>query len=245
MGSRSDWITRLGLVFGAGILLTILAPYDTGGLPVWGRALYWIGLVAIGLVSGELVAAGINRAMPDSTPSFVMWLLISLAVSVPVTGAVVVIQATTGANVSWSALPALYFLVWVISAAITAVGVLAGQGQGEAGAGGDPAVGAALRDKLPPKLRGAELWALEAEDHYLRVRTSAGDALILMRLSDAVAAAEALPGLRVHRSWWVAEAGVDAARRAPGGRAEITLKDGATAPVSRANAPKLREAGWL
>ncbi len=29
-----------------------------------------------------------------------------------------------------------------------------------------------FRDRLPPRLRGAELWALEAEDHYLKVITS-------------------------------------------------------------------------
>ena len=41
------------------------------------------------------------------------------------------------------------------------------------------------------ELRGAEIFAVEAEDHYLRLHTSRGSDLILMRLSDAVAELEA------------------------------------------------------
>ena len=42
-----------------------------------------------------------------------------------------------------------------------------------------------FRLRLPAKLAGADLWAVEAEDHYLRLHTSKGDDLILMRLADA------------------------------------------------------------
>ncbi len=99
-------------------------------------------------------------------------------------------------------------------------------------------------ERLPFRLRDAELYAVEAEDHYLRVRTSKGSELILLRLSDAIAELEAVEGLRTHRSWWVAKAGVADIRRGDG-RATLTLKDGAEAPVSRTHAKGLREAGWL
>ena len=46
-------------------------------------------------------------------------------------------------------------------------------------------------ERLPLKLRGGEVWAVEAEDHYLRLHTSKGQDLILMRLSDAVVAHKA------------------------------------------------------
>ena len=36
-------------------------------------------------------------------------------------------------------------------------------------------------ERLPLKLRGAEVWAVEAEDHYLRLHTSKGQDLILLR----------------------------------------------------------------
>ncbi len=98
--------------------------------------------------------------------------------------------------------------------------------------------------RLPPRLWGAEIYAVEAEDHYLRLHTSKGSDLILLRLSDAVAELEGLEGAQTHRSWWVAKAGVADVRRSEG-RATLVLKDASEAPVSRSYAKALREAGWL
>jgi DNA-binding LytR/AlgR family response regulator len=108
----------------------------------------------------------------------------------------------------------------------------------------EPRPSRALLDRLPPRLRRARLLALESEDHYLRVRTEAGDALILMRLRDAIAAVEALDGARTHRSWWVARDAVVDARKGDG-RGTLVLADGTEAPVSRTYYPALREAGWF
>lgn len=99
-------------------------------------------------------------------------------------------------------------------------------------------------ERLPLKLRGAELWAVESEDHYLRLHTSKGQDLILLRLADAVAELEGIEGAQVHRSWWVArDAIVEAARG--DGRATLTLKDGSQVPVSRTYAKILREKRWI
>ncbi len=97
---------------------------------------------------------------------------------------------------------------------------------------------------IPPALRGAELLAIEAEDHYLRLHTDRSSALILMPLSEAVAQLEGADGLRTHRSWWVARAAVIGVARGKG-RAQLTLKNGLKAPVSRTYAPDLRGAGWF
>jgi DNA-binding LytR/AlgR family response regulator len=99
-------------------------------------------------------------------------------------------------------------------------------------------------ERLPPKLRGAELFAVEAEDHYLRLHTSMGQDLLLMRLADAIAELEGIEGAQTHRSWWVARAAIDDIDRADG-RATLTLKNGAKAPVSRTHARALRARGWL
>ena len=98
--------------------------------------------------------------------------------------------------------------------------------------------------RLPERLRSAELFAVEAEDHYLRLHTSLGQDLILMRLGDAIAELEGIEGAQTHRSWWVARAAVAGAERLDG-RAVLTLKDGAEAPVSRGFARGLRAAGWF
>ena len=108
-----------------------------------------------------------------------------------------------------------------------------------------PAPGAPkFLERLPLKLRGAEVWAVEAEDHYLRLHTSKGQDLILLRLADAVAELEGVEGMQVHRSWWVARDAITGARRGDG-RATLTLKDGAEVPVSRTYAGQLREKGWI
>ncbi|CAN7502011.1 LytTR family DNA-binding domain-containing protein [Phenylobacterium sp. LjRoot225] len=101
-----------------------------------------------------------------------------------------------------------------------------------------------ILDRLPPRLRGAELWAVEAEDHYLRLHTSLGQDLILLRFSDALGELEGLEGTQVHRSWWVARGAILEARRADG-RAVLKLKGGVQAPVSRTFARGLRSRGWI
>ena len=85
---------------------------------------------------------------------------------------------------------------------------------------------------------------MESEDHYLRLHTSQGQDLILLRLADAVAELDAIEGMQVHRSWWVARAAIAEARRGDG-RATLTLKDGSEVPVSRTYAKALRERGWI
>ncbi len=99
-------------------------------------------------------------------------------------------------------------------------------------------------ERLPARLWGAEVYAVEAEDHYLRLHTSKGSDLILMRLSDAIVELEGVEGAQTHRSWWVAKAGVADIRRSDG-RATLVLKDGAEAPVSRTQVKLLRELGWI
>ena len=98
--------------------------------------------------------------------------------------------------------------------------------------------------RLPAQLAGADLYAVEAEDHYLRLHTSQGQDLILMRLGDAIEELEGVEGAQTHRSWWVAKAAVADAERMDG-RAVLTLKDGAEVPVSRGFAKALRAAGWF
>jgi hypothetical protein len=99
-------------------------------------------------------------------------------------------------------------------------------------------------ERLPLKLRGAEVWAVEAEDHYLRLHTSKGQDLILLRLADAIDELAGIEGAQVHRSWWVARDAIADARRGDG-RATLVLKDGSEVPVSRTYAKVIRDLGWI
>lgn len=84
--------------------------------------------------------------------------------------------------------------------------------------------------RLPPAI-GTDLILLRMEDHYVRVVTGHGQALILMRLSDAIAELEGVPGVRVHRSWWVALGEVRSVAR-KGKRLELVMSEGSHVPVS-------------
>lgn len=103
---------------------------------------------------------------------------------------------------------------------------------------GDTRPGALFLRNLDPDL-GDELVSLSKQDHYLEVVTRQGQALILKRMSDAVAELDRYPGLQIHRSHWVAlDAVADIGRE--NGRAVVRLDDGRNLPVSRPNVAPLR-----
>lgn len=76
------------------------------------------------------------------------------------------------------------------------------------------------------------------------MHTNRGEALILMRMGDALRELEGVDGVRVHRSWWVARDAVIGAER-DGERTMLRLENGVTVPVSRTYLLAVREAGLL
>ncbi|TAG13129.1 MAG: LytTR family transcriptional regulator [Rhodobacterales bacterium] len=84
-----------------------------------------------------------------------------------------------------------------------------------------------------PRSIGRDLVALSAELHYLRVRTTAGEALVLYPFGKAVAdLSRTGGGLQIHRSHWVALGHVQRIDRRGQG-AICTLDSGLALPVSR------------
>lgn len=240
-----DILATIGIILAVGTLMAILGPYGSHALGVPGVWFYWTGLMALGWISGKVFTALVERVYPDLQP-FLHSLLLATQVALPVSTAVIVLQAVMGPAFRLAQLPMVFFMVWVVSAAVTLVSVFMDRAREDGASGASPKEAAAARsltDKLPPRLRKVRLLALQAEDHYLRVHTEAGDALILMRLGDAIAAVDRLDGARTHRSWWVARDAVAGVSRGDG-RATLTLSTGVEAPVSRTYSPKLREAGW-
>lgn len=104
-----------------------------------------------------------------------------------------------------------------------------------------PVVGAQLAARLPARV-GADVIALRMEDHYVRVYTRMGDALVLMRMSDAIGELAGIPGIQVHRSWWVARDAIVAVERR-GRTARVHLSNGLTAPVARERLKTVATAG--
>lgn len=236
----------LGVAVGAGALLALTGAFGTLSVPLWVRFAYWAPLILAGAIWGHLCSRVVERRIdPDERP----WLTVaalSAAIAGPVVALVWLVTGLVfeGRIYPLARLPGFIGPVVVVTVALSAVNVFMGRAtpvQTHAGAGG--AAPARFLDRLPPRLRGAALHAVQAEDHYLRLHTDRGSDLILMRLSDAVAELEGLEGAQTHRSWWVAREAVrDVARN--DGRAVLTLEGGLVAPVSRRYARALREAGW-
>lgn len=226
----------------AGAFLAVIGALGTGELPLIYRLAYWVGLSVAGSVLGTLVSAGVDRLWPSlATSTWRRSVVIVLALTPPI--AVLVWIAGGRHPLTPRVVTAYLGFTLVLSTAMMALMTLAARRLIETHAAPPEAPPPRFLERLPPRLRGSEIYAVEAEDHYLRLHTSKGQDLILLRLSDAVAELEGIEGAQTHRSWWVAKAAVQDAKRGDG-RATLTLTNGVEAPVSRAYARTLREAGW-
>ncbi|MEL7538038.1 MAG: LytTR family DNA-binding domain-containing protein [Pseudomonadota bacterium] len=79
--------------------------------------------------------------------------------------------------------------------------------------------------------KAGDVLALEAEEHYVRVHTSAKAYMIHHRLRDAIADMPTSLGTQVHRSWWVSKEAVMKVTRS-GRRRILVLSNGLEVPVS-------------
>jgi hypothetical protein len=90
-----------------------------------------------------------------------------------------------------------------------------------------------------------QLWAIEAEDHYVRLLLADGRApLFSGRFGDALAQVAHIDGCRIHRGRWVADAAVAGVEREGRGW-RIVLPDGRRLTVSASHVGSIRERGWI
>lgn len=220
----------------AGVVLAILAPFGTSHFLIPFRFLYWIGLT----LAGGLGAMGVHFILSWKAPETSVWIWAGLQ-SAGATLAVAPFVFSLHTQSGFGPILMTLFYIWVVAIVITAFGQLAGRRH--IATGPEPAR-PALLDRLPPKFRDATLYAISSEDHYIRIHSAAGEHMLLMRLTDAEDLAAPLPGLKPHRSWWVAEAGVESVVKS-GGKIKIALKSGTIVPVSREGAKRVKDAGWV
>lgn len=229
-----------------GAVLAFAGAFGMAGTSLGFRLAYWMPVMLIGSVWGHLCSLLVERYIDmDRRP----WLAV-VALTLVITGPLAVtVWAITmwffdiDRSVTLAQLPDFIAPVLVVTGTLSALNVFLGRTpvQTHAAAAGDKP--ARFLDRLPFKLRGSAIRAVQSEDHYLRVHTDLGSDLILMRLSDALTELEGLEGAQTHRSWWVAKDAVRGVSRGDG-RATLTLEGGLAAPVSRRYAKALREAGW-
>jgi len=219
--------------------LTFTGVYDAvKTLPIgWGWA-YWMLTLIVGCLVGFVMILGLSRLRAHVLTQYGGAMLAS---TTAVTCVIVGLQYRLDPQISFNFLPPLFLQVLVISIAVFAIGLMferAFEKPSKISENKSDPVKHFL-EHLPMKYRDAELYAVSSEDHYLRVHTSKGEELILMRLSDAIHALKEADGLQTHRSWWVAANGVLEVQRADG-RVELVLKSDVKAPVSRTYQPAIK-----
>jgi len=245
--SPREWARNLGVSAAAGVFLTLIGALGTHEVGVVQRFWFWVPLMLAGAVVGHFVSQLVLRIPRAGANPWIFAAGLAVAVSIPITLLVWGwSKLTLGTDIPVARLHLLFGPVLTISAAMTGIMVLISRPGAVTHA---PPEGAARKpvrfmERLPAKLKGAVIYAVSAEDHYLRLHTSKGSDLILMRLADAITELKGLEGAQTHRSWWVAKDAVESSRR-DGDRMTLKLKGGAEAPVSRPNIKPLRDAGWF
>jgi len=246
----ADSLRGYGISLALGSLLAISGAFETQSLSLLVRFAYWLPIMLAGALIGGLINWKLVAIERWARSPVLSWAVVTLLVSIPMT---VIVWAVTGFAFQnqfvVQSLPYFFAPVALISAFMAGVLTFANQAPRETH--GAPAAKNAdevptpvrFLERLPTALRGAEIYAVSSEDHYLRIHTSRGTDLILMRLSDAIGELDGIEGAQVHRSWWVARSAVKEVERGDG-KATFTLANNTQVPVSRTYAKALREIGW-
>ena len=236
----------LALALSGGVVLALTGAFGMGETSLLFRLTYWLPVMLIGASWGHLCSRLVERYVDMDRRPWLAVAALTLVISGPLA---VMVWAVTGQffdggrSVTMAQLPDFLLPVMIVTGAISALNVFLARTPVQTHAAAPGAKPARFIDRLPFKLKGAVIRAVQSEDHYLRVHTDRGSDLILMRLSDALTELEGLEGAQTHRSWWVAREAVRDVSRGDG-RATLTLEGGVEAPVSRRYAKALRDAGW-
>lgn len=244
------WLAFAIIAILPGLVLSLLGPFGSYSAPLGTRFAFWMPTMAIGAALGAALSmAGEQLSIFCGRPALRAVALVT-AMTIAMTGVVWGMGYVVFGPGRVAFGVTFVFYVWIITVVVAMIGaILRARSTRIAVASAPMATETAptpisFAARLPAKLKGGTILALQGEDHYVRVHTDKGSDLILMRLADAIDAMGATPGARTHRSWWVAKSAVKSTRRS-NGRVALVLTNDAEVPVSRGYASELREAGWL
>ena len=229
--------TAIGLTLGA---IGPFGSYLSGTLPE--RTAYWVACLWVGWLAFGVSLPILTRWAKRRGISAWLWTPPAIAV---LTLLPAVLSRALAVRL-WPVVGEVGWMEWygqgLVISTLATLGMLWATRSREVSAGSDTS-SADPRDRLPPRL-GRTVLCLQMEDHYVRVHTPQGSALVLMSLSQAIAGLKDVEGVQTHRSWWVARAAI-AGVAEDGRNLRLRLTGGLEAPVSRARVGALREEGWL
>lgn len=244
------------------ILVAVLAgPFHTGELSFGSRLLFWTLLIVVNMIKWQIWVARIGARAGDSWQASALVvlsgaILLNLTLPFEINLAYRLVGQTT--QIPWAP---LFTMSLLISLGIGAAIAVAYRPAATPEAAVPPAQPLAAAPLAQPEaipvapasglvLRAniaslADIGAIVAEDHYLRLWLADGRSpLVLYRFGDAVRELVGVDGLQVHRGSWVAASAVAGAVR-EGRRWRLLLASGDSVPVSESFLPEVRARGWL
>jgi len=239
---RTDLTKRPAIVgmLALGVILGISGPFGTiDAMSAGSRTLYWITVVVLTYGIGSFISTVIH-ALLGRQPVFLAMVLSTCVLGLSLTAVLTAINLVAFGMwyETWAEFLVQLGQVTLISAVVETCTYLLRSDTKATAPETTP-----LLNRLALDKRGA-LIALGAEDHYVRVTTSKGEELVLMRLSDAVQEVGSTEGLQIHRSHWIALDQIKNVTR-KGDRGQVTLSDQTTRPISRGYMSAVRAAGLL
>lgn len=242
------WARIVSVSLLVGGLLAVAGAFETDNLPLLPRLLYWISTIFLGNIIALLVAQFLDRiAFLEDRIIFyhiVHLLLISAFIVVMVTG---VNAVFLGSKFHAKILIQMYPTVFLVSLFMTIVHLVLAQIPMQSHSIPERANTQneiSLYARLPFKFKKAQIYAVNAEDHYLKIHTDAGETMVLMRLYDAIKELDGIEGSQTHRSWWVAKDAIAEVVKGDG-RVSLRLKNDIMAPVSRSFQNALKNQDWI
>jgi hypothetical protein len=88
----------------------------------------------------------------------------------------------------------------------------------------------------------SDVFCLQMEDHYVRIHRPQGSTIELMPMKTAITRYGRADGMRVHRSWWIANDAIHAVRQ-EGRNWRLVLDNGLIVPVARSSIAQVRSLG--
>ena len=242
------WGRNLIISFLIGGLLGVAGAFETHQLDLLPRVSYWILTIFLGGTIANFTTKALDKFRPlEERP--IIYHAIHLVIIINLITFMVICLNSLFFDFSFSNAAYINFLpiVSLVSVFMTIVHWVASHVPMQSHATGASARnGEEIKfiERLPFKFKKAQIFAINAEDHYLRIHTDVGETMILMRLYDAIKELEGIEGSQTHRSWWVAkDAVVDIVRG--DGRINFRLRNNQLAPVSRSFQVALKARNWL
>ena len=240
--TAADFVTdRKLFVFVALVAgFSILGPFGTYEiLTFWPRIIFWSLLMAgIGGLMHFAITLALHGDLLRVWPFVAKVAVGAMIAAVP---SVALVIFMTGYFFETGVSPDAFPLLW---AQVTVIGIVAGVIEYRPTPRDAEMQPGTPRTRLHNRLSfdGApDILSLSMHDHYVEVSTSSGSEMVLMRLSDAIAELDGLPGAKIHRSHWAASRHMTSLSR-QGRRHAVTLTNGKELPVSASHLEAVTEA---